>query len=75
MAGTAVIAAVAFHGATEESFIERQISLAEERITNIIKNDLATETLEGANREVNGGMKVAKVGGEYFNHPEKVERG
>lgn len=57
----------------EESFVERQIGTAANKIENIA-GKLTEETLEGANREVNGGMKVAKAGGGLFDHVGKVEQ-
>jgi RHS repeat-associated protein len=75
MAGTAIAVAVISDGASEEGFVEQQISRAKTKITNIIEKDLTSDTLQSANREVNGGMKVAKVGGGFFKHPEKVQRG
>jgi RHS repeat-associated protein len=75
MAGTAVLAAVVSDGASDEAFVEKQLATAEKKINNIAQKLLTPETLEGAEREVNGGMKVAKVGGGFFDHEEKVKQG
>jgi hypothetical protein len=74
MAGTAVVAAVASGGGSEEGFVEKQIATAGQKIENILTLNLTEETLEGAQREANGGMKVAKVGGGFFDHVGKVEQ-
>jgi len=73
MAVTAVIAAVASDGASEEGVAEKQIATAGAKIERIA-GKLTEETLEAANREVNGGMKVAKAGGGFFDHAESVKQ-
>lgn len=40
---------------------------------NIATKVLTSDTLAAANREINGGMKVAKAGGGVFEHVPKVE--
>ena len=73
MAATAIIAAVASGGESEEAFVEKQISTAGPKIERLAAK-LTEDTLESANREVNGGMKVAKAGGGFFDHAEKVKQ-
>ncbi len=74
MAGTAVIAAVASGGESEGAFVEKQIATAGPKIENIAAK-LTGETLEAASREINGGMKVAKAGGGFFDHVGSVQEG
>lgn len=73
MAGTAILTAVVSDGASEEGVVEKQVATASAKIERIAGN-LTEETLDAANREVNGGMKVAKAGGGEFSHVEKVEQ-
>jgi hypothetical protein len=74
MAATAVIAAVVSGGASEEAFVEKQLATATARIENIATKDLIGDTLAGAKREIEGGMRVAKAGGGEFDHVGKVQR-
>jgi len=74
MAVTAVIAAVASDGTSEEGFVEKQIATASTKIGNIETKILTSETLQAAEREVNGGIKVLKETGQAFDHVGKVEQ-
>jgi RHS repeat-associated protein len=74
MAVGAVVAAVASGGESEDAVAEKQIGTAGAKIENIA-GKLTSETLEAASREVNGGMKVAKAGGGYFDHAGSVQEG
>ena len=56
-------------------WVAEQISNIESKVANIATKVLTPETLSAASREVNGGMKVAKAGGGFFDHAGKVERG
>jgi hypothetical protein len=74
MAGTAILTAVVSDGASEEGFAEKQIATASTKIGNIETKILTSETLQAAEREVNGGMKVLKESGKAFDHVGKVEQ-
>jgi hypothetical protein len=74
MAGTAILTAVVSDGASEEGFVEKQIATASTKIENIETKVLTSETLQAAEREVNGGMKVLKETGQAFDHAGKVEQ-
>jgi hypothetical protein len=56
-------------------WVAEQISNIESKVANIATKVLTPETLSAASREVNGGMKVAKAGGGFFDHAGKVELG
>jgi hypothetical protein len=70
MAGTAVIAAVESGGASEEEALAR----SETKIGNLAKGLAKEGTLEAAEREVNGGMKVIREDGKLFEHAENYVR-
>ncbi len=74
MAGTAVVVALASDGGSEAGFVEKQIATAGTKIENIETKLLTSETLQAAEREVNGGMKVLKETGQAFDHAGKVEQ-
>ena len=71
----AVVVGVLSDGESEGGFIEKTIGTTETKIENIIKNDLSGETLSAAEREANGGMKVAGPDGKLYSHEDKVGRG
>jgi hypothetical protein len=67
MAGTAVVAAVASDGGSEEATLAR----SETKIANIAKGLAKEGSLEQAEREANGGMKIFKEDGTaVFKHAE-----
>jgi RHS repeat-associated protein len=74
MAATAVVVALASDGGSEAGFVEKQIATAGTKIENIETKLLTSETLQAAEREVNGGMKVLKETGQAFDHAGKVEQ-
>jgi RHS repeat-associated protein len=74
MATGAVVAGVASGGESEMEeapAIGKQIAEAAKKFDNLAEQ-LDKNTLEAAKREVNGGMKVAKPGGGYYDHAAKV---
>jgi RHS repeat-associated protein len=66
MAATAVIAAVASGGESEEATLAR----SETKIANIAKDLADPELIQAAEREAKGGMKVIREDGKLFSHAE-----
>jgi RHS repeat-associated protein len=68
MAGAAILVAVFSDGASEEATLAR----SEARIANLAKNLAKKGTLEAAEREINGGMKIFQEDGRFFDHANFV---
>ena len=70
----AVIAAVASDGESEAGAVEGMIARSEGKIANIIEDHLSPKDLSAAEREANGGMRVAGPNGKLWDHVEEVSQ-